>query len=179
MKTVIIINGLPRSGKDTVVERLTEHLGRLEWCCASFSSIDPVRELLMRNGFPIARKTEADRKLMAAVGDALEDYNAFKTRGCVQFVEQALADFVFIHMREPAMIARLTEMLLESLPGVRVVTLFVEGRGERITSNAADANVENYAYDLRVGNYGDLVDLDRVCENLALHLAQVINARAA
>jgi hypothetical protein len=169
-KTVIIINGLPRSGKDTVVELTTKHLERLEWTAAAFSSIDPVRTLLKRMGFLIDRKTEADRKLLSAVGDAVEEYNSFKTHQAVRYVEESNADFVFIHMREPAMITKLTKALLMRVRDVKVATLFVWNRGEPITSNSADANVHNYTYDLRINNGHGLKELDKQCEALALNL---------
>ena len=179
-KTVIIINGLPRSGKDTVVELTTKHLAILGFAGDSFSSIDPVRNLLRRSGFPIDRKTEADRKLMSVVGDAAEEYNSFKTNGCVSFAESANADFVFIHVREPRQITKLAKALLMRIRDVKVFTVFVHGRGEEITSNSADANVRNYAYDLYFANDGDLADLDKNCETLAGHLVTLHRpARAA
>ena len=72
MKAVIFINGRPRAGKDTLVSMMAHHAMRAGLSVGSFSSIEPVKAMLLAAGIDTSSKTEADRKLLATIGDALQ-----------------------------------------------------------------------------------------------------------
>lgn len=163
---VIIINGFAESGKDEFVNYLTDG-HRLELSAdpmlnlmpiTSISSIDPVRNMLRREGFNVDNKTDEMRKLLADIGNVLIEWRIAK---CIEFaMEQCRqhSSIVFVHMREPNNIAVLKEKL-EYL-NFRVSTLLIDRPGiRRVTNNAADRDVLEYNYDQRIDNDGSIIDL--------------------
>lgn len=163
-KLVVVVNGHPRSGKDTVVNGISRALKEAGWLTSAISSIDPIRNVLRALGIPVDRKTPAERDLLANMKACLDGYDNWVTRTCASAAVTALEldhpgkDVVFLHVREPAAIA-LTKTLLPD--SVEFLTIFVvREAAERISTNAADANVENYGYDVRIENNDDLASLD-------------------
>ena len=64
------------------------------------------------------------------------------------------ADVFVVDIREPEEIKRLVEV-------TPAITIFIENDNvPAITSNAADANVENYEYDVRIQNNGTLDEFE-------------------
>jgi hypothetical protein len=64
------------------------------------------------------------------------------------------ADVFIVDIREPEEIERLKEV-------VPAITIFIDNdRVPAITSNAADANVENYEYDFHINNDGTLDEFE-------------------
>ena len=174
MKTVIIVNGKPRAGKDSTIEAMTNLLKAAQVPVGVFSSIDPIRDMLTGAGFDLSAKTEQDRSLMAEVGDAVEKHSQFRSRLCaiktLDFFEgtEASSAVMFIHVREKAIIDRVCQ-IVRNWPGGGYSTLKVlvqSSRSEEVTSNAADAGVMSVVYDDLVNNNGTLDDLARSCDLL-------------
>lgn len=157
---VVIVNGFPRAGKDTAVRFMKEWAEEHGWKVCTHSTIDSVRQML--DQITEGRKGPAERKLLADVGTALEEYNGFRSNGVKQFVLQNLTFrvgqkglVVFVHLREPALIQK----VVESFPRkVKVVTLLVRNPLAEAApqSNAADANVMDYAYQWFIVNNSTL-----------------------
>jgi hypothetical protein len=167
---VIIVNGLPRSGKDTAIE-LMQHLMFPKIAARSYSSIDPVRNVLADWGVDLSAKTEEDRKLMSTIGDALEEHSNFKTeesfKKVLSFQEGAgLRDLVvFIQIREPDLIDKLKRRLEDvDIPVTRLK--IQSSRGLKLTSNPADAGIDEMVYDRLIQNDSDLDDLKRDCKGM-------------
>ena len=181
---VVIINGFAGSGKDEMVSYLENHLDLQEKVVIrSMSSIDPVRDMLRREGFPVDIKTPEMRKILADVGTAL---SAWRIEKCVQFAEKISAlnfarkfpYIVFIHMREPKYIDELKLAYSRSAYPFDVRTLIVNRPDiERVTSNAADMEVENYTYDYKIDNDGTIRDLYSKATAFAEQLFSEIPAR--
>lgn len=158
MKHVIIVNGPPRAGKDTAISIMRN---LIPVPSLEFSSIEPVRQMLSRH-VDLTRKTEADRKLLAAVGDALEEHSGFRTSACIEeaslfFAHRGNGVF-FCHIREPRHISSLKRVW--KLQRIKVTTVLIESiRAEKVTSNPADAGVLNMIYDYKLRNDGDLCQL--------------------
>lgn len=163
---IIIINGFADSGKDTFVNYLTDG-HKLEISAdpmlnlmpiKAISSIDPVRNMLRREGFDVDNKTDEMRKLLADIGDIMISWRMMK---CVEFAMEACKEqrsIVFVHTREPKNIVVLKSKF-EHL-NFRVSTLLVERDGiRRVTNNAADRDVLEYDYDQMIINDGSVVDL--------------------
>lgn len=169
-KIAVVINGYPRAGKDTVSRLVSESLAGKGWRGHSISGIDPVRETLRGMGVPIDLKTEAERRLMADVKSALERYDWWATRLCARQVREWLYEsptnsLCFAHMRE-AEASEQFRLLMEPDVEVRVLRV-MSPREEKVTSNHADADVENMFYDLTIANNGTLDDLREKCADLA------------
>ncbi|AZO29309.1 hypothetical protein [Mesorhizobium sp. M1B.F.Ca.ET.045.04.1.1] len=175
-KLVVVVNGHPRSGKDTVVNGLSEVLKEFGWLTGAISSIDPIRNVLRGLGIPVDKKTTAERDLLANMKACLEGYDNWVTRSCVSSALARLdigysgKDVIFLHVREPAAIALTKELLPDS---VEFLTIFVDrAAAEQVSTNAADANVENYPYDISLGNNGDLASLGASLVALAAKINQ-------
>ena len=163
MKAVIFINGRPRAGKDTLVSMMAHHAMRAGLSVGSFSSIEPVKAMLLAAGIDTSSKTEADRKLLALVGDALQEHAKWRTYWCAREVRKFFAmsgpGIFFLHVREPVLIAQLTRDLRKQFD---IWTIRVDSdRAENVTSNSADAGVHAMRYDLAVSNNGTLDDLSK------------------
>ncbi|PZR89746.1 MAG: hypothetical protein DI537_20295 [Stutzerimonas stutzeri] len=168
MKKVVIINGKPRSGKDTAVGFMQGVLKESCISSASFSSIEPVRTLLANAGIDVTAKTPADRALLAEIGFSLEKHSAYRSRATVEFTLEFFrllahkSGVVFLHIREPEMIERVTRLIEEK--GFDTITILVESnRAEKVISNAADMNVGDIDYTAILSNHGSLELLQANC----------------
>lgn len=158
MKHVIIVNGPPRSGKDTFIN-ICRQILPIKTC--EFSSIDPVRDVVQQI-IDVSKKTEADRKLLATMGDALEEHSRFRTNACLarsyKFFNLNPAGVFFCHVREPAIIERLK--LTWVTHGISMHSVLLDSsRAERVTGNPADAGVFQMQYDHSLRNDGSIDDL--------------------
>lgn len=164
-KLVIVVNGHPRSGKDTAVEFMMNALNDQDILAWAMSSIDPVRELLA----PVTdfkAKTEEERNLLAVVGRAVEEFSSWRTRQVLEFSRACFEAsglsnaVVFVHMREPDLIAKLQGMLARDIPDAGFLTIFVDKPDAApVKSNAADAGVADMNYNRCLFNGGTLEDL--------------------
>ena len=152
-KMIFIFNGKPRAGKDTFAQILNEYMDVYK-----YSSVTKVKEIAKQCGWTGA-KEERDRKFLhelkmltsaysdMSYNDVLEEIDKFK-KG------ELNADIFVVDIREPEEIDRLVK-------ATKAFTIFIENnRVPSITSNAADANVENYRYDFVIQNNGTLEDFE-------------------
>lgn len=165
--TVIFVNGPPRAGKDTFVELASKHLAKANVWPDSFSSIDPVRNLLTDHaGIDLSAKTPADRKLLADVGAALEEHSYWRTERVVQFCRDnawkgaghGYDTAVFLHIREPQNIRRV-EARLREIGGFQMTTVFIEGPRAETVDNVADSAIRLMSYDWTIDNDLTIDDL--------------------
>jgi hypothetical protein len=166
MTTVILINGKPRAGKDTFVDAMTQGLQHLGVSVARFSSIEPIRDMLGHAGFDLAQKTEADRKLLSTVGDAVEDHSEFRSARCFDEVQKhrrtaGRRGVVFLFIREPAIWervkARLNTGLVAQYQPYTFLSIFIENPDvPEVVSNPSDAGVYGMTYDAVIHNDGSL-----------------------
>lgn len=175
-RIVVLVNGRPRAGKDTVCGFTGEALKALGWRCASVSSVDPVREMLRAMGVPVDLKRPQERALMAEVKSALDRYDWFSTRVCAEKVVEWLnaetdqPSLCFVHIRE----AKAAEVFVSLLPAaVRSFRLrVVSPREERVDTNVADAGVDEMPYDLLMTNDQTLEKLNVRCQRLASYFTR-------
>lgn len=178
MRTVIIVNGKPRAGKDSTVEAMTAHLQAAGIQVRAFSSIDPVRDMLASAGVDVTKKTPEDRALLAEIGDSLEKHSHWRSAKCRNEIRRFFATLysdeaavMFLHVREPAIINRI---IMGAGTAYRVLTVLVQSpRAENVTSNAADMNVDRIMYDTVIYNDSTLEVLNKLSLE-CLRLADII-----
>lgn len=163
---VIVVNGPPRAGKDTLIESLKKHYEARGHFVHAFSSIDPVRDMLTEAGIDTSKKTPADRELLASMGTLLEAHSAFRTRWCFDKIElnarlySRKSPVLFLHMREPDLIDKL-ETMLEPLQ-IKMWRLFLDSpRAETDFSNPVDARVFGMKRNFTLMNDSTIDELDR------------------
>lgn len=173
MKTVIVVNGYPRAGKDTAVDFMRAWLLNGRVSNTAYSAIDVVRVMLGSRDIDLSAKTPADRKLLATVGDAMQEHSQFITNmafSAIKWFFHAIPTGVFfLHMREPDRI-EIMRQHCEAI-GVRLIKVCViSDLAEKVFSNTADANVDQIEYDWIIDNNASVEELDLKCkEFLALN----------
>lgn len=151
---IFILNGTATCGKDTFADMVKENTSAVH-----YSIIKPITDIL--SGLPkevqvdMSNKDERLRKLISDIKLALEEYSDYPYRKVKNFIEYANGkwEFIFIDMREAHNIERLKKEY-----GAKSV-LITNKRAPKITSNIADAQVDEIDYDIKIDNNGTLEDL--------------------
>jgi hypothetical protein len=160
---IIIINGSGLVGKDEVI-RITNQLLGPARSVYSFSTIDTVKEACRRffKVDPERDKNDAKRRFWSDVKDAWTRYNDGPFHEVLALVgtldnldgPAAPSPLVFLHVREPAEIAKLKTHF-----GARCHRLLVRNPRPPVPATHADQNVEQAEYDFLIENDGNLDDL--------------------
>ena len=152
-KMIFIVNGKPRAGKDTFAQILNEYMDVYK-----YSSVTKVKEIAKQCGWSGA-KEERDRKFLHELKMLTSAYSDMSYNDVIEEIDKFKkgeldADIFIVDVREPEDIDRLVK-------ATKAFTIFIENnRVPSITSNAADANVENYRYDFVIQNNGTLEDFE-------------------
>lgn len=169
----VIINGLPGCGKDTFANAVIRQICRMteRICCRNVSSIDPVRELMLKAGIDVKAKTPEDRALLSEVGMALEKHSFWRSRRTVEIA--LTTKYAFIHVREPEIITRITDMILEREPHADVTSLFVIRRDhDPVLSNESDRGVSRHVYDVTLINGHGVQELEELAQQVARDIVE-------
>lgn len=154
MKQVFIINGSGGVGKDLFVDMVNRNL-QPGHSVMNYSSVDKVKEIAKMIGWD-GGKTEKDRKMLSDLKLLCTEYNdmpfACMTNAYEMFKDNPSYDMLFLHIREPKEIERAKNAF-----GAKTI-LVVRNSVEHITSNMADAGVNDYEYDILINNDGDKKD---------------------
>lgn len=164
MKKVIITNGSGTNGKDTFSNLLNKYIPTHK-----YSSINLVKQMLEIAGVDTNNKTEELRKLCSDIKDILTKYGdiPFKDVSSIvmDFKDNLIeTDVLLIDIREPEEIARAVKIF-----GAETI-LIRNPNVAAITTNHADANVENYTYDYIIENNGTLEHLEEVAKEFAKYI---------
>ena len=155
-----IINGHPRSGKDTFVDFCRGAIGE-EYVC-EVSTIDCVKQIAKMAGWN-GTKDNRSRKFLSDLKDLFTEYNGFPMEETIKKIDEFERELryygvdskgvVFVHCREPREIADLVSIL-------NAKTILIERDSVKNTdfSNHADEEVNNYDYDIIISNNGTLND---------------------
>lgn len=152
MKRCFIINGYPMSGKDTFVNLIKDNT---EYNVLNTSAVSKIKELAMEIGWDGVTKGPKERKFLSDLKDLLDNFNKFSIRSIEDTIDYFYSDecnddLLFIHMRQPEDI----EMIVDEFP--EISTIFVHRDNHDSINNHADANVENYQYDIHIQNNGTI-----------------------
>lgn len=161
MVNVIVVNGYPRSGKDTFVNFCKEKLGAFG---VSVSTVDFVKYLAAQSGWD-GSKTPKNRKFLSDLKDLLTEWNDVPWKKveevfesikieCFQYGLRDNDFFLFIHSREP----REIERFQKEYGALTVLIDREEVEGKQ--SNHSDAEVMNFNYDYIINNDGTLEELE-------------------
>ena len=169
---VIILNGKPRSGKDTVVRCMRRYCDDTEYAWLHhFSTIDPVKSALRNLGWD-GEKTDEVRNMLAQLKQFWVQSCDGALRYCIDKVYSVINDkkianedhVIVFQIREPDEIEKLVNALkpMHKAYDMNCVTLFInrlEAEANACT-NSADENVGDYLYDEYIKNNGTEDDLE-------------------
>ena len=153
MKNIYITSGIGRSGKDTFCEFVGKYIPTYK-----YSIVDLPKEAAKVLGWD-GGKAEKDRKFLSDIMDLSTDYNDGPFRDVLSIVTDFKNNLIddevlFVDMRDPKDIARAVEIF-----GAETI-LIRNPNVEKIETNHADRDVENYEYDYIIENDGTLGQLD-------------------
>lgn len=153
-KHIFITNGTGGCGKDTFASMVDEIVSTVK-----ISSIDRVKQIARLCGWN-GEKTEKDRKFLSDLKLLTTEYSDMPFLSIERLVGFFMDDYcnpkhqvLLIDIREPDEIERVKREF-----GAKTI-LIKNDRVAPITSNMADANVNNYEYDIVIENNGTLDDL--------------------
>lgn len=165
--SVFVINGKPMSGKDTFVRMLQKEFPRQ---VVNHSTVDSIKELYSLTGWN-EKKDDHSRKVLSDMKDYLTtkfDLPFLEVQSKISEILK-MADetgkdmMLFLHVREPEEIAR----IVKAFPKTVTVQVTRQSTAVNGVSNHADANVNDYKYDVTIHNDGTLDDLKYVALRFA------------
>lgn len=171
MKKIFIVNGKPRSGKDTFARELNSIFKskRLK-CIKKISIIDQVKNIARECGWDDG-KTDKDRKFLSDLKDLMDEYNFYPfltvSKEVQMFIKDPYSEVLLIDMREPKDIELAKKIF-------KAETIFIDNPNvSSVTSNHADGCTldSDYKYDYIITNDGTL---DEFCEKIKLFYNDVI-----
>lgn len=156
MKKVLIINGYPKSGKTEFENIISKHINSI-----IYSSIMPVKEFAIKHfewDGDERNKTEEWRRFFYQLKKMLVEEFDFIYIKVVEKVREFYSD---VHCELLMVDSREVEEIERFKNCFQAVTVFINNDNcDKITSNDADANVENYKYDYYIDNNGTLEELE-------------------
>lgn len=150
-KKIVIINGSATKGKDSFCNLCDLYIPTL-----AISTVDVVKQAYTMFGWD-GDKSEIHRKALSDIKDIAtknldHPFNLIKNK--IELFRQSDCKLMFIHTREPEEIERFVREF-------GCITLLIRNPNVKsITSNHADAEVENYNYDYVIYNDGTIDDLN-------------------
>lgn len=159
-KQIFIINGTGGCGKDTFVKYV---FSALNMNPNNISYVDRVKELAAIMGWN-GGKTERDRKFLSDLECLTTEYSDLPyldIQEKIEIFKTSFSSLMFVHIRRPYQIERAKNDF-----GAKTV-LVINDNVQKVTSNIADANVANYAYDIIVNNNGTEDDLRETAKRFA------------
>ena len=163
---VIIVNGYAGAGKDTFCE-----IGHQHYICATLSTVDTVKDLALQMGWD-KEKTEENRNMLSALKDFYTEWFDGPFKEIVYCITYETTynesnppagetQFIFLHIREPKEIQRVTSWCDDNDIQLHTVYIQSDKAEEQTHGNHADNNVRNMIYDIYIHNNGSL-DLFRM-----------------
>lgn len=161
MVQLIIVNGMPTSGKSTFVEFCLEKLG--PWG-REISTVDFVKDIAKQAGWN-GEKNLKNRKFLSDLKDLLTEWNDVPYKKIKEKYDNFNFEleqydvsnhkaFFFVHCREPQEIQKFKDRL-----NAFTVLIRRESVESNKQSNHADSEVFNFNYDAVIDNNGDLREL--------------------
>lgn len=157
-KTIVVINGSGKVGKDTFVHLIRKHCNDY---VMNYSSVNKVKMIAREAGWD-GKKTEKDRKFLSDLKLLTSEYNDMPYNDMTEVInifKQNDYPFLFLHIREPEEIQRFVDDF-----GAK--TLLITNKNvKQIESNMADANVQNFKYDFIIDNSGTYEEFEQKAIN--------------
>jgi len=159
LKKIFVLNGVGTSGKGVFADHINKYIPTLK-----YSIVDLPKEAAKVLGWD-GGKTEKDRRFLSDVMDLSTECNDAPFKDVLSLVtdfknnkDYAEYEVLIIDMRDPKDIARAVETF-----GADTI-LIRNPKVEKIESNHADRDVENYEYEYIIENDGTLEQLDKVAK---------------
>lgn len=159
-KTVVVINGKPRSGKDTFCNFVIKYCEEKGMYCDTWSTIDFEKELLEETVHrEYNPKSATDRSFLSDLKRLLNDYYDVTFRDFTNLIEYYEGIFL-IHTREWAEILKFQDYCRNN--NIKFITVFMERKEQQNFDNESDSlcDFRKEIYDVIIKNNGNLEELE-------------------
>jgi len=180
---VLLVNGYPRSGKDTFAKFIEEEFkydpSKLDVHFENISTVSYIKKAARDYFDWDGEKDEKGRRLLADLKDASRLYNEGPFNfACQQrsinyttvCLKRPLLFVSVIHSREPEEI-----QMFKNHFGDICRTVFIKRDIEQELSNHADRNVEDYKYNYTINNNSDIKAFKKKCNKFINNLFKKIS----
>lgn len=154
MTHIVIVNGFPRVGKDTLIEEMSRLLGTQNKTSLNYSMISATKAMLSTHPLIdevwLNAKSELARKLLADTHRVLLTHTDAPINALIKVARKFNPDVLFTCCREPDTILRLQNAI--ALNHMACTTLLVLRDDHAPPVTEADRNVLNFDYDIVVSN---------------------------
>lgn len=158
---IVVINGFPKSGKDTFCDICREICAGSKTFVYSYSTIDIIKEIAKNSYGWNGEKTPEARKLLSDLKQIMTKKGDIPFNDICRKISVAqmgmrstnMNQVIFIHCREPEEIEKFVKKY-------NAITVFIDrAHHELELSNSSDMDVLNYHYDYVIDNNGTLTEL--------------------
>lgn len=154
-KEVLIVNGYPRSGKDTFAEILGKYTS-----VRVYSSIDKVKELALQFGWD-GIKDDKGRKLLSSLKSALIEYDDLP----LKYTEDVYNEFLNSEEEFLILMIRESDEIVKAKHKFNAKTVFVSNNNiKNVLTNNSDAAIDCDGYDYYISNHGTLEEYEKEVE---------------
>lgn len=161
-KTLVILNGFPRSGKDSFADFCIEHLTKQNVKAVKFSSVDKIKEASKLFGYDDNLKSDNEREFISKLKELTTDYFDHPFNYITNFIVENDYQIFFVMIREIDEIRRIVNHYDFTESTVDVRTVLIEGKNDLRLDNNSDKNVKKYVYDYTFENFKSLYDWSNV-----------------
>ena len=158
-RVVVIINGKPRSGKDSFCKFITEYCENNGEYCDVWSTIDTEKEILEEYIKQYDITSDIDRGFLSDFKQLLNEYYDY-TFETFKNILELYEGILLVHTREWPEILRFKNYCAEK--DIKFITVYISGTNERNDfTNYSDKFCEDrrQMYDYKIENFGTLEDL--------------------
>lgn len=153
---VVIVNGYPRSGKDTLCDFAQSTYG-----CINHSTATTAKKIAYDEMGWDGEKTPKSREMLASLVDLYYKYFDGPYKEMISIImrehlDEPTTDFIFFHIRKPEEIQRIQEWCRLSIIDCYSVCVVRDEVKNATQTNQADKNVDNFLYDVYISNNGPL-----------------------
>lgn len=154
-KTLIVVNGYPRSGKDTFMDYCVGLLNKKDpFRSFKHSTVDTCKRIAKEMGWD-GEKTPEMRRMLSELKDLYTKYFDGPLKEVQTLMNNSVSSFIFVAAREPKEILRMEYWC--SKKDYNCITVLVKSTlGEDQHSSHSDSNVLYYKYDVVLENNGSL-----------------------
>lgn len=164
--TIVLVNGVATSGKDTFVNMLSKHIDQ---DTINVSSVGDIKSFLTDIvDYDENLKFDKDREVLSEIKLLLDKHYNYSENKVKSLQESLVDTTIFYHIREKRNIENLKRYFLDN--NIKCVSLYMNREGVKVKNNAGDIDASKITlglYDIIVDNNGTLEDLENKAELIA------------